>query len=340
MGILNPTGYKKKVLNLNYRNISGEYFGEDYAWTKTTISQILKNRVYIGDMVQSKEKVLSYKIHKVIKNPMEEWIIVENTHEPIIERDTFWKIQDTLFTRDTKVEKDGNLSIFSGHIRCADCKRAMNKKSLSNKNRNRDYWYYVCPTYRFKSKDMCKSHSIRNDKLENAVLEAIKLQTKLIIEMEKLMQKINESKVVNLKNENIENSIKRQELELEKYNKLKKSVYEDWKLGIISQDDYFKYAKSYENNIKEIESMLNHLYKEYSNYQNQVKSENTWAENFKKNKNITKLTKAIIDELIDCIYVHESGDITIEFKYKDEFENALNFIKENEELTQKTLKAM
>lgn len=340
MGILNPTGYKQKILNLNYTNLSATSFGNDYAWTNTTISQILKNRVYVGDMVQCKERVVGYKIHKIVKNPKEDWIIVENTHEPIVDRDTFNKIQDLLFSRDNRVEKNGELSKFAGHIRCADCKRAMNKKTLSNKNRNRDYWYYICSTYRNKSKDLCTKHSIRNDKLEEAVLEAIKLQISLVIEMEEILKEINKSKTVSLRNNNIENNIKRQELELEKNKKLKKSSYEDWKLGVITQEEYIEYSESYTKAINEIEENLKYLYEEKQNYKNQVQSDNSWITVFKKNKNITELTKEIIDELINCIYVHEGTKITIDFRFKDEYENALNYIRENEELSQSILKAI
>lgn len=159
MGIPNPTAYKQKVLKSNYQNSSANRkFKNDGAWTNTSISQILKNRVYVGDMVQCKERVVSYKIHKIVKNPKDDWIIVENTHEPIISREDFFKIQDILFSRDTRTEKNGELSMFAGHIRCFDCKRAMNKKTLSNKNRNRDYWYYICSTYRNKSKELCTKH--------------------------------------------------------------------------------------------------------------------------------------------------------------------------------------
>ena len=340
MGIINPTGYKQTVLNLNYTNLSGQRFGSDYAWTNTTISQILKNRVYVGDMVQCKERVVSYKIHKIVKNPKEDWIIVENTHEPIVEREVFDKIQDLLFSRDTRIEKNGNLSMFAGHIRCFDCKRAMNKKTLSNKNRNRDYWYYMCSTYRNKSKELCSKHSIRNDKLEEAVLEAIKLQIRLIIEMEEVLKEINKSKTVNLRNINIENSISRKELELERNKKLKKSAYEDWKLGVINQEEYIEYSESYMNKIQEIEEDLKYLLEEKKKYKEQVQSENDWISIFKKNKNVSKLDRTIIDELVDCIYVHESGDLTIEYRFDDEYKNALNYIKENEELAQNIVRAI
>ena len=216
----------------------------------------------------------------------------------------------------------------------------MNKKTLSNKNRNRDYWYYICSTYRNKSKDLCTKHSIRNDKLEEAVLEAIKLQISLVIEMEEILKEINKSKTVSLRNNNIENNIKRQELELEKNKKLKKSSYEDWKLGVITQEEYIEYSESYTKAINEIEENLKYLYEEKQNYKNQVQSDNSWITVFKKNKNITELTKEIIDELINCIYVHEGTKITIDFRFKDEYENALNYIRENEELSQSILKAI
>lgn len=341
MGIPNPTAYKQKVLKSNYQNSSASRsFKNDGAWTNTSISQILKNRVYVGDMVQCKERVVSYKIHKIVKNPKEDWIIVENTHEPIISREDYFKIQDILFSRDTRTEKSGELSMFAGHIRCFDCKRAMNKKTLSNKNRNRDYWYYICSTYRNKSKELCTKHSIRNDKLENAVLEAIRFQTKLVLEMEEILKEINKSNTVNLRNNNIESGIKRQENELEKFKTLKKSAYEDWKLGVITQDEYMEYTESYMKKIQDAETTLEYLYEEKGKYKEQVQSDNSWIEVFKKNRNIMKLSKNIIDELIDCIYVHEGGDLTIEYKFNSEFENALNYIKENEELSQNIVRAI
>ena len=341
MGIANPTAYKQNVLKLNYQNLSANgKFRNDGAWTNTSISQILKNRVYIGDMVQCKERVVSYKVHKIVKNAKEDWIIVENTHEPIVSREDFFKIQDLLFSRDTRTEKSGELSMFAGHVRCFDCKRAMNKKTLSNKNRNRDYWYYICSTYRNKSKDLCSKHSIRNDKLEMAVLEAIKIQISMVIEMEEILNEINKSKTVNLRNSNIEMSIKREESNLEKYKQLKKSAYEDWKLGIITQEEYMEYAESYINKMGEAEETLKYLLEEKEKYKEQVQSENSWIEIFKKNRNIIKLDKKVIDELIDCIYVHEGGDLSITYRFNSEYENALNYIKENEELAKNILKAI
>ena len=84
--------------------------------------------MYIGNTVQGKRRTKSYKVHKVEQVPKEEWVRVENTHEPIIDKETFEKAQE-LSKRDTKVsQKTKELSVWAGFLKCADCKRAMNKK--------------------------------------------------------------------------------------------------------------------------------------------------------------------------------------------------------------------
>ena len=100
------------------------------------------------------------------------------------------------------------------------------------------------------------------------------------------------------------------------------------------------YSKSYNKKINEIKETLKYLYKKKKKYKTQVQSDNSWIAIFKKNKNITELTKEIIDELINCIYIHEGAKITIDFRFKDEYENALNYIKENEKLYQNIPEAM
>ena len=146
-GILNPTAYKQRVLKQNYVNASN--IKGNSLWCDTTVSHILRNEMYTGTLIQGRKKMLSYKVHKIVDVPKENWIVVENNHEPIIDKETFNKVQD-IINRDTRIKNDGTgeVSIFAGYIRCADCKRAMNKKSTNNKIKT--YYYYVCNTYRNK----------------------------------------------------------------------------------------------------------------------------------------------------------------------------------------------
>ena len=116
-------------------------------WSTITIDTIFKNRVYVGDMVQGRQRVKSYKIHIQEKVPEEEWFIVENTHEAIIDRETFAKVQ-SLLKRDTRTApKAKQLYLFSGFLKCADCGRAMSR--IASKG---IYVYYQCGTYKSLSK--------------------------------------------------------------------------------------------------------------------------------------------------------------------------------------------
>lgn len=329
MGVLNPTGYKQLVLKNNYINASN-YTGE-YVWSGSTINRILKNEMYLGHLIQGTKKMVSYKIHKQIDVPKEDWIVVKNAHEAIIDEETFKKAQD-IMNRDIRIKNDGTgeVSKFAGYVRCADCKRAMQRKNTNNKYQT--YFYYVCGTYRKRSNAMCTKHTIRTDKLEKAVLKAIQIQIDLAIEVEQTIKQVNKSTQRSLINSSLEQRIKAKEREKEKYLSFKKSVYEDWKMGDLSKEEYLEYKSSYEREIVKCNDSLEYLQDEKEKYKEQMEGDNEWIERFKAKQNITELTRDVITEFIDCIYVHEGGDITVKFKFQDEYERALEYIKENEQL--------
>lgn len=142
-GVLCPTAYKKQQ-GLKYNAPNAQ---SNPMWSTITIDTILKNRVYVGDMVQGRQRVKSYKIHIQERVPEEEWFIVENTHEAIIDREIFDKVQG-LLKRDTRTApKAKQLYLFSGFLKCADCGRAMSR--IASKG---IYVYYQCGTYKSLSK--------------------------------------------------------------------------------------------------------------------------------------------------------------------------------------------
>ena len=110
----------------------------------TTVCTILKNEMYIGNMVQGKQRVISYKVHEKITPPKEEWFIVENTHEAIIDWETFDKAQ-RLQERDTRTAPGKKqLYLFSGLLRRADCKRSLTRRTCRKPNKT--YVYFACCT--------------------------------------------------------------------------------------------------------------------------------------------------------------------------------------------------
>ena len=322
MGVLNPTGYKKKKLNQKFKN--SKIFQEDYSWCPSTVRNILKNDIYIGNITQGKRRVKSYKVHKVEQVPEEEWITVENMHEPIIDKELFAKAQD-IRKVDTRVQNNGNLSKWAGILRCSDCGRAMHKKYIKNKS-GTIYEYYICGTYRKKSNKLCTKHTLKVEKLEKAVLETIQLHIELLVDTEKVLNEVNKLNIKKIVNENIENIKQEKNKEMEKLIDLKRGLYEDWKNNYITKEEYFNYKQKYEQNIEKIKEIIMNLQKQKNNQNKIISGNSKWIEDFKIYKNITELDRSIIMELIDYIEVHENKKITIHFK----FMNQLNEIIDNQ----------
>lgn len=324
MGILNPTGYKKIKLKQNYNN--SKILQEDYSWCPSTVRNILKNDIYIGNITQGKRRIKSYKVHKVEQVPENEWITVENMHEAIIDKKLFEKAQE-MKKVDTRVQNSGKLSMWAGILKCADCGRAMHKKYCKNKS-GTVYEYYICGTYRKKSNKLCTKHTLKVKELENAVLEAIKLHIELLADTEKVLEQFNKSNTKKLANENMENIKQTKEIEIERISNLKMCLYEDWKSEYITKKEYFEYKQKYEKDIDRIKQIIKNLDKQKEKQEEIINGNSLWIENFKKHKNITELDRDIISELIDYIEVHENKRITIHFKFMNELNKILEYIDE------------
>ena len=322
MGVLNPTGYKKKRLNQNYNN--SQIMQEDYSWCSSTVRNILKNDIYIGNITQGKRRVKSYKVHKVEQVPEDEWITVENMHEPIIEKELFEKAQG-LRKVDTRVQNSGALSMWAGILKCADCGRAMHKKYCKNKS-GTVYEYYICGTYRKKSNKLCTKHTIKVEELEKAVLETIKLHIELLINAKELLKQMEKYNTKKLAKSNIENIEQSKEREIEKISNLKKCLYEDWKNEYITKEEYFEYKHKYELDIERIKKIIINLKEQKAEQEKIAEKKSKWIENFKRQKNIYELDRDILIELIEYIEVYENKKIKIHFKFTNELDKILDYI--------------
>ncbi|MBQ7204198.1 MAG: recombinase family protein [Eubacterium sp.] len=323
LGIPNPAAYKKQQ-GLNYNHTSG--VNNDGLWCDQTVRRILKNEMYIGNMVQGKNTTISYKIKQCRPVPKSDWIIVENTHEPIIDKDTFYKVQ-SLFKMDSFVRKSlltDNVDLFSGLVKCADCGRAMSKKT--NTFDYGTYSYYRCVTNN--KKGMCFTHSIRIDKLEQAVLYTIKAMIKTALELEAFLMEVEERAKNNPETDIIQRTIDKKTEEIERYKKMSLSLYPDWKSGAITKEEYSQLKENIAEKIRELDGMVAELKKQRGNPENKNPKQNEFINHFLQYATIDKLTRPIVVELIDSILVHGNGNITINFKFKDAYEEAIEYIDE------------
>lgn len=324
LGVPNPTAYKKQ-LGFHYRHPTGELC--DGLWPDSSVKRILKNRIYTGDMVQSKTKIKSYKVQVCTNVPEEKWIVVPDTHEAIIPRDQFETVQQ-LLKRDTRTAPGAaHISIFGGYIRCADCRRAMGKKSAAQPYKK--YYYYVCQTFRKGGRTACTKHTIREEKLYQAVLATIQAQIQLAVSMDDVLQELRKKDVKARRPSRLDSMLEMKRQEHAKISQFKIDLYPDWKSGIISKTEYLSLKEKFDRQLEQIEQAAANIKKEIERYREADSAENQFVKRFIKYRNITELSREVIVELIEMIYVHEGGTITIDFKYQDEYQRLLDLLEEH-----------
>ena len=322
-GVMCPSVYKQSQ-GLKYKCPNGQ---TQPMWSTITISNMLKNPVYVGDMAQGRNRVKSYKIHKIEAVPEKDWIVVPNTHEPIIDREAFEKVKQ-LLKRDTRTSpKQKQLYLFSGFLRCADCGRAMSR--IASKEL---YVYYQCGTYKSLSKKACTMHSIKSTRLEAAVLYAIRQQVHLAVSYSAIVSKINLAPLKKSQSIRLNELITAKEKELTKIMRYKQALYQDWKDGHITHNDYRHMSEDYEQQNEAIGTVIANLKKERDELENGIDTENPFLATFRKYENIDKLTREILIELVDHIKVYEGGDISIRFKFADELRRIIQYIEVNSHL--------
>lgn len=324
-GVMCPSLYKQNQ-GLKYHCPNGQ---TRPMWSTITVSSMLKNPVYVGDMAQGRNRVKSYKIHKLEPVPEEQWIVVQNTHEPIIDRETFAKAKD-LLKRDTRTApKQKQLYLFSGFLRCADCGRAMSR--IASKDL---YVYYQCGTYKSLSKKACTMHSIKSTKLEAATLYAIQQQVHLAVNYSAIIAQINAAPQKKSQSVRLNEQINAKEKELARIMRYKQALYQDWKDGNITHNDYRHMGADYEQQIETAMAVIDSLKAERDKLENGIDEENPFLTAFKKYENIDKLTREILIELVDYIKVYEGGDISIKFKFADELRRIMEYVEINRDLQQ------
>ena len=297
--------------------------GDDPMWSTRTIHELLTKEIYTGDLVQGRRRVKSYKVHQLEAVPEEDWVRVPNTHEAIIDRATFDKVQ-SLLKRETRTSPKGRqVHLFSGFLRCPDCGKALTRSVSGN------HVYYACSTYKNRSRTACTMHSIKHNRLETAVLFAIQQQVHLAVSYAEIIQAINAAPVKKCQSKRLDDLIAAKERELAKITRYKQGLYQDWKDGEITRDDYHYMKADYESQATQLDIVLKNLTVERAELANGVDKEHPALVAFMRYQNIDRLTRDILVELVDHIKVYENGNISIRFKFADEFRKILEYIELN-----------
>ena len=314
-GVLIPTLYKQQVLGENYKN--SKVLKSTSVWSYQTIHTILNNQTYVGDLVQNKTNKLSYKDKKKVSLPKEKWIVVENTHDAIISREIFNRVQEVQKIKTRSVSGNEVKGIFSGILFCADCKHSMGRKY--ERRGNHQFIGYICSTYKQHGKKFCSSHSIKNSELEESVLNSIKEEARKILTQADV-DELKKFEVVESCRVTYEFQLKQIENQIEKVGSYKRKTYNNFMEELIGKEEYVYYTGEYNRQIKELKLQKENLL-EKMNMQDELDNRHDeWVEAFKNYMDVSELTREMVLELINRIEVHENGVIDIYYRFSNPYE--------------------
>lgn len=307
-GILIPTLYKQQVLGENYHNSRAKETTR--TWSYQTIHTILNNETYVGHLIQNKVNTLSYKDKKKRLLPKEQWIIVRNTHEPIISQDVFDMVQRQQKARTRSIGNMESNGIFSGLVYCADCGHAMVRKYANHGKKG--FTGFVCRTYKTCGRQFCSSHSIDIEDLETAVLQSLQNEAGTLL----CSQDIEELKTIQFdRNDNgYEIQLINIRKRIEKLESYKKKTYHNFLENLISKDEFESYHMEYCNDINKLKKQEAEVRNTMMQHSSCCKYDE-WEENFINYINIKELTREVVVEMIDKIEVAEDGEINIYYKF-------------------------
>ena len=305
--IKTPSSYYSYVWNtkcINTNCISQEYG----VWVDTTIKSILTNQIYVGDTVQGKTKKINYKLKKAIKNNPNDYIIVENTHEAIIDKDIFNYVQ-TLLPKNVKRPEKKRFYLLDGLLYCGDCKHRITIRYQNKTKRS----YTICNYYKTYSKyHICTSHTNNYEVLESIILDNIKDILKKYLDKNKIEDFIKsisfEDNIVNI-NKQIE-SLKVTNNNL---TEILDKNYINMLNGIIDEEQYIRVSKDLKqeivNNKLSIDKLKNEQINEFKLDNNKIK------EYINKFLSLENPIRELIINLVEKVYIYQDKTIDIIFTF-------------------------
>ena len=289
----------------NNPHLNPDDYSKRKEWTSATIVKLLRNTVYLGHTSQKKTTKISFKSDLVISNPRDEWITVEDTHAPIIDKETFNLVRR--YSQSRTCEKKGEfINVFSGIAKCADCGKNMSAVGSRKKGSPANL---ACGGYKLHGSSECSNHFIDYNVIYDIILKSINEQINLSeVEKQELAISLQEEDVnavsKNTDNKEFDKSQKRKQ----EIDGMVEKLYEDNYKGIISDDRFIKLLDKYEKEDKIITDKLQRLYELISKKPNGTdlkKSLEQFRNLVEKYSEIKSLNQELLFKFIDRIEVEQ-----------------------------------
>ncbi len=309
---VNPRAYK--YLKSGNSIPEGFYTG----WNIQTVHGILGNAVYTGASIWNKSKKVN---GKRVKLPEKEWTVIENTHEALVSKEDFDKVQEMLKKKASDfhascVHDHAQYNLFGKKIICGSCGKTMGFRVEYLKNGSNKK-IYRCSTYLNGNSARCTSHKISACEVENTVFQAVHKHMELCISTEDMVKRMNarteSQKKYNLYGKEAD-KIRR---ELQKAAEIKAGIFEDYKEHLIDEEQYVQISKNYTDKMKGLECRLEEMLKAQASYSKSYHVDTDWKAVVEKYLKKRKLTKEMVEAFVESVAVHEGGRLEIRLVYDD-----------------------
>ena len=297
-----------------------------HAWTTTTIATILKNEVYIGNMVQGKHKSVSYRSKKMMLTDESEWTVVEGTHVPIISDEQF-AIMHERFARRTRISP-GKTHVYplSGLVSCGACGHRMNRVV------SQGYARYRCMTRTY-APDKCQCPSIKEEYLEELILQTLQSLIARLVDVKAVIDAARQFKTINGAKNEYMLALNKAKREQERLQDAQFHLYDDLQSGLIPKTQYLQFQKRYEAEITVQKVKIEQLNQCLIHLKEARQQDDEFVAFFQKYGNIQKLDWDTVNQLIQKVVFHDKQHVDIYFRFADEYEKLCgiaNVIREQE----------
>lgn len=297
--------------------------GSKLLWNRHALTDILRNPVYIGHLVQGKCRASLYQgisAHTVSK---EEWDIAYHTHEPILTQELFDAVQryneaqsaayQANYGKYATLPKETNP--YGEKLVCADCGARLKLTRSLARGGKRGYYSYLCPTYEEHRELRCIKKSIRSHVLDEAVLAALKVQMDLFLDEEAVLESLLcQARPCSSTTARADEkrSLERQ---IERRQSLSASLYADWKDGILSHEEYDFGRQKYAHELEELSRQLRELESVGGVEKEKLDRAAAWADQIKRFQSTDAVTKELVDAFIGSIRLDSQGEISVAFLF-------------------------
>ena len=297
-GIPNPTEYKRrKGLRYQHPNNSNSTLWKYYA-----ISHMLTNEIYIGNMVQGKYGSVSYKTKQCRSRPKEQWFIVEGTHEPIIDRNLWDRVQ-AMVVQKSKPFDTGQIGLFARKVRCGYCGYTLR----SAKNRGKHY--LQCQT-RHVSKDGCVGTFMPVEELEQMVLAELQILSAKYLDKDTLERNIEFAANIQSRRADVLKNIAAYEKRIDECSRGIRELYMDKVKGILSDRDFTELSEAFRTNRDHLSRTVTDTKKELLELDARLEAGDNRQELIEQYTNPTHLTREMVEILIDHIVIYRRNPET------------------------------